>query len=85
LSDSEKSSAVLYYRLPFSGIAALSVTFFLAVKKKVTKEKLPAAPASVNVGAYSWVCAIRARRCRLCRSRLGSAFIQNTKKALMTL
>jgi len=35
----------------FSGIAALCVTFFLAVKKKVTKEKLPAAPASLNVSA----------------------------------
>jgi len=33
------------------GIAALSVTFFLAVKKKVTKEKLPAAPASLKVCA----------------------------------
>ena len=33
------------------GIAALSVTFFLAVKKKVTKEKLPAAPASLSVSA----------------------------------
>jgi hypothetical protein len=33
------------------GIAALSVTFFLAVKKKVTKEKLPAAPDSLNVSA----------------------------------
>jgi hypothetical protein len=34
--------------LTFFGIAALSVTFFLAVKKKVTKKKLPAAPASVK-------------------------------------
>jgi len=37
--------------LTFYGIAALSVTFFLAVKKKVTKEKLPAAPDSVKVSA----------------------------------
>jgi hypothetical protein len=37
------------------GIAALSVTFFLAVKKKVIKEKLPAAPASVKVNA---VCSV---------------------------
>ena len=35
--------------LLFPGIAALSVTFFLAVKKKVTKEKLPSAPASLSV------------------------------------
>ena len=34
-------------------IAALSVTFFLAVKKKVTKEKLPAAPASIKVSAIT--------------------------------
>jgi len=38
-----RAKAVLQYRLPLSGIAALSVTFFLAVKKKVTKEKLSAA------------------------------------------
>jgi hypothetical protein len=37
------------------GIAALSVTFFLSVKKKVTKEKLPAAPASVKVSAVTFV------------------------------
>jgi len=36
--------------LLFSGIAALSVTFFLAVK---TKEKLPAAPASLSVSAVT--------------------------------
>jgi hypothetical protein len=39
--------------LPYSGIAALSVTFFLAVKKKVTKQKLPAAPASMGVSAIT--------------------------------
>jgi hypothetical protein len=36
-----------------AGIAALSVTFFLAVKKKVTKEKLPAAPASMMFSAIT--------------------------------
>jgi len=37
----------------FSGIAALSITFFLAVKKKVIKEKLSAAPASLKVSAIT--------------------------------
>ena len=53
---SEESSAVctstaLHWRFLFFDIAALSVTFFLAVKKKVTKEKLPAAPASMSGSA----------------------------------
>jgi len=34
--------------LLFCGIAALSVTFLLAAKRKVTKRKLPAAPASMK-------------------------------------
>jgi len=35
------------------GIAALSVTFLLTAKRKVTKRKLPAAPASFNGSALT--------------------------------
>jgi len=43
---------ILKSGLPYSGIAALSVTFFFR-KRKVTKRKLPAAPASMVVSAVT--------------------------------
>jgi len=65
-------------RLTFSGIAALSVTFLLAVKRKVTKRKLPAAPASIIVGAFTLANASRARRCRFWQLKPGQcSFFKN--------
>jgi len=40
-------------RLLFIGIAALSVTFLLTAKRKVTKRKLSAAPASFKGCAFT--------------------------------
>jgi hypothetical protein len=48
-----QSQTVQSTRLLFYGIAALSVTFLLAVKRKVTKRKLSAAPASTFCWAFT--------------------------------